>query len=227
MWPYRHLLHLQVNLILTSDHGMAEVNSSKVIFLDDYVLPDTYTLVDDGVNAFIIPHEGEKQKVYQNLTKVPNINVFYKKDIPEFWHYRNNRRITPIFVTSNEGYRVIQNSSKPRPEHGDHGYNNSFSEMNPFFIAHGPAFKKGYCSAPFSIVHIYSLICYIMGVTPAPNDGNVAAVSHILHQSQTGYALLVVLIAIAVAVLLVMFGGIIKNLRQPTYQHFYRLEEDA
>ena len=48
---------------------------------------------------------------------------------------------------------------------GDHGYNNSLMDMHPFFIAHGPVFREGYVSEPFSSANVYELICHIMGVS--------------------------------------------------------------
>lgn len=216
----------KVNIILTSDHGMSDVNSSRFIFLDQYISSDKYTLVHCDVNAYIIPNKGEKHNIYRNLSQVPHITVFYKEDIPDYWHYRHNRRITPIFVTCDIGYKIFHTSNQSSYKLGEHGYNNSSPEMNPFFIAHGPAFKQSYCSTPFSIVHIYALMCHIMGVTPAPNDGNVAAVSHILRPSAISYVLLFILITISLAVLLLMLNGIVRNLRRPVYNHFYRLQQE-
>jgi predicted AlkP superfamily pyrophosphatase or phosphodiesterase len=208
---------LQVNIILTSDHGMAEVASNKIIFLDDYISADKYNLVDSDVNSFIIPHEGEEKNIYQNLTKAPHLTVFYKEDIPAYWHYANNRRVTPIFVTSDLGYRIFKNKGSIKGELGAHGYNNSIKEMHPFFIAHGPAFKQGFQSKPFSIVHIYPLMCYILGITPAPNDGNLSAVSQLLHPHEStasSYVLVVIVMAIATLILIIMTYGLVKNHRK-------------
>ena len=52
--------------------------------------------------------------------------------------------------------------------------------MRPIFVAHGPAFKRGYVSEPFDLVDIYSLMCYILEVEPRLHDGNFDAIRHIL-----------------------------------------------
>lgn len=66
----------------------------------------------------------------------------------------------------------------------DHGHDNRLPNMHPFFIAHGPAFKKGLKgAAPFNSVDIYPMVCHILGLhrdTWAENDGNLANVEHIL-----------------------------------------------
>ena len=58
--------------------------------------------------------------------------------------------------------------------------------MHPIFIAHGPAFKRGYLSEPFDIVDIYPLMCYILGVEPRLHDGNFDAIRHILADDGLG-----------------------------------------
>lgn len=45
--------------------------------------------------------------------------------------------------------------------------------MKMIFRAFGPDFKKNYLAAPFDSVNIYELMCKLMGVTPAPNNGSL------------------------------------------------------
>jgi len=63
---------------------------------------------------------------------------------------------------------------------GVHGYNNSLSEMNPYFIAKGPAFKKGFNATQFLNIDIYVLVCYLLEVEPAPNNGSFDRVRQLL-----------------------------------------------
>ena len=65
-------------------------------------------------------------------------------------------------------------------EKGNHGYNNSFPDMHPFFIAMGPSFKKGYAIDTFDNVDIYPLMCVILGIKPAPNNGSLKNVQSLL-----------------------------------------------
>lgn len=52
--------------------------------------------------------------------------------------------------------------------------------MYPIFIAHGPAFKKNYECPPFNNVDIYPLMCYILKVIPAINNGSLANVKQMI-----------------------------------------------
>ena len=69
---------------------------------------------------------------------------------------------------------------------GGHGYDpRKVLAMHPFFIAFGPAFKKGLVSEPFDSVDIYPLMCYILQVKPSPNNGSLDNVRHILVKPPT------------------------------------------
>lgn len=52
--------------------------------------------------------------------------------------------------------------------------------MWPFFVARGPAFKQGLKEAkPFNSVDIYSLMCHVMQLEPAPHNGSLENVKHL------------------------------------------------
>ena len=68
---------------------------------------------------------------------------------------------------------------------GNHGYNNSLNVMHPFFIAHGPAFKKNYKAKPFNNIDIYPLMCHILKISPYPNNGSLENIDHILYNNET------------------------------------------
>lgn len=55
-------LYEKVNLIVTSDHGMAQLSPEKIIELDEYVSRDLYTWVDKSPVVGILPKEGTSLK---------------------------------------------------------------------------------------------------------------------------------------------------------------------
>jgi hypothetical protein len=63
---------------------------------------------------------------------------------------------------------------------GGHGYDNALVSMRALFIARGAAFKKGYVAEPFENIHVYNLMCKILGLKPAKNDGNFETVKGML-----------------------------------------------
>ncbi len=43
------------------------------------------------------------------------------------------------------------------------------------FVAAGPPLRRGLVVKPFENIHIYDLLCAVLRLAPAPNDGDPAA----------------------------------------------------
>jgi ectonucleotide pyrophosphatase/phosphodiesterase family protein 5 len=97
--------------------------------------------------------------------------VYRKSEIPERWNFRNNRRIAPIIAVADDGWTIATRTSR-RVSGGNHGYDNALESMRAIFVAHGPAFKSGVEVEAFENIHIYNLMCEILNLTPATNDGD-------------------------------------------------------
>lgn len=54
---------------------------------------------------------------------------------------------------------------------GEHGFDNQAMDMKTIFRAVGPSFRKGLEVGPFESVHVYELLCRLLGIVPEPNDG--------------------------------------------------------
>jgi predicted AlkP superfamily pyrophosphatase or phosphodiesterase len=57
-------------------------------------------------------------------------------------------------------------------EHGTHGYDPAAPNMGALFIASGPSFQSGRVINDVENIHIYNLLCAVLGLKPAPNDGD-------------------------------------------------------
>ena len=209
-----------LNIIITSDHGMTELSEERTVDITNYVDP-RYILkvINYGVGTAIWPNDDhDLERIYNNLKKIgPHIKVYRKEDIPTVYHYTNNVRIPPILLVPDDGWWINYDSSLPMM--GSHGYNNRLLDMHPFFIAHGPAFKQNFLSEPFSSVNIYSLMCHLLGFPPAPNNGSLENISHILRNDITNVCLqpyntelyIILICVISAFVLLLVFLIIIKR----------------
>ena len=70
---------------------------------------------------------------------------------------------------------------------GNHGFLNTLDSQAALFIASGPAFKTGYASADsFNSVDIYNLMCDVLSISPAPNNGTFANVEPLLTTCSSG-----------------------------------------
>ncbi|XP_067126584.1 ectonucleotide pyrophosphatase/phosphodiesterase family member 5-like [Centruroides vittatus] len=170
----------RVNLIIMSDHGM--VNLTDVIVLEKYlrVQEEIKWLPLSGPVSGILPHEGKLDRVYNTLKNAhPNMTVYKKENIPERWHYKNHRRIMPIIAVADQGYLIAKEYGTDNA-FGQHGYDNILPSMRPIFFARGPAFKENYQTDVFETVNVYPLICHLLGIKPAPNNGTLDSVRHLL-----------------------------------------------
>ncbi|KAJ8321438.1 hypothetical protein KUTeg_001010, partial [Tegillarca granosa] len=99
-------LENNVNVMIFSDHGMAEISTSRIINITGSInMADVNLILDFGVTVNIWPAEGKLEKVYQDLKKMNNqhLRVFKKEEIPERWFLKNHYRVPPIFLTN---YRI-------------------------------------------------------------------------------------------------------------------------
>ncbi len=162
------------NIVIVSDHGMAPLSPDRRVFIDDILTAGTYTTLDLGPIGTVYPaagHEADVEKAL--LAPREHMQCWRKADIPARFHYGKNPRVAPLFCLPETGWVVTTHKSRP-PEKGDHGYDNFSPEMRATFIANGPAFRHGVTLKTFDNVDVYPLLAKLLGVTPQPNDGNLA-----------------------------------------------------
>lgn len=171
----------RVHVIVVSDHGMAPVTRERVIYLDDYLDLDKVNVVDWNPVLAVRPREMNEEKIYQKLAGAHrHLQVYRKNEIPERWHYRQHRRIAPIIGVADDGWTItrhgLRNTAERAYTTGEHGYDNQLAVMRGIFIANGPVLKSGLVVAPFQNIHLYHLICAILKLQPARNDGDLDSV---------------------------------------------------
>ncbi|KAJ1972244.1 hypothetical protein H4R35_004785 [Dimargaris xerosporica] len=205
----RHLTDA-VNIIYLSDHGMATVPQTNIIYLDDFIDIPSVRYVYGHPLAEILPYadDGIADLYQQLVAKSSNQpwTVYLKQDLPGHWHFANNDRIPPIVCVPDEGWVFF--TRKPYPNSfllkgtndgitGEHGYDNELLSMGAIFLAQGPSFigpnrlwgrptharypeRLGQDAAsrllpplhpPFPNVEVYNLLCQLLNIPPASNNG--------------------------------------------------------
>ena len=170
----------RVNLIVVSDHGMAQIPPDHMIQLDDYLDPATVNVIDWAPVLALAAKDGDNERVYRALKdKHPALHVYRREEIPAEYMLRGNSRIPPIFAVADEGWFITSKSEKQRwgtgnrhPPGGTHGYDPKYKSMQGLFIATGPRFEAGKVVPAFENIHVYDLMCAVLGVKPAANDGD-------------------------------------------------------
>ncbi len=178
----------RVNLVLVSDHGMASTSLDRVVVLDDYISLDDVRVIDINPTLGLFPNAGKEEAVYRALKKAhPRLKVYRRHQTPKHWRYRDHPRIPPIVGAVDDGWQVMTRRTLERLRargdaqvSGQHGYDPRARSMRGLFVAAGPAFRQGVVVKPFESVSIYNVLARILGVTPAPNDGDPRVVRRLL-----------------------------------------------
>ncbi len=177
-------LYDQVNLIVVSDHGMAGTSADRVIFLDDYLDLEDVRVVDWNPVVMLRPEAGRADAVVEALRTVPHLTVYRREEVPERLHYQAHVRIPPVIGLADEGWVITSKDYfERRPtrfDGGTHGYDPELPSMGALFVARGPALARGQVVGPFANIHVYNLMAAMLGLRPAPNDGDLDAVRHVL-----------------------------------------------
>nr|XP_020016754.1 ectonucleotide pyrophosphatase/phosphodiesterase family member 7 [Castor canadensis] len=180
-----------LDLIITSDHGMTTVNKKASDLVEFHKFPSftfqdiEFELLDYGPNGVWIPKEGKMEVVYSVFEDIrPRLHV-YKKEFPKTFHCASNPRITPLLLHSDLGY-VIHGRISVQFNNGEHGFDNNDTDMKTIFRAVGPSFKAGLEVEPFESVHVYELMCQLLGIVPEANDGHPDTLRPMLRSGEEG-----------------------------------------
>ena len=171
-------LHGRTDLIVLSDHGMADVPRDNIRFLDDRLDASAYELWSWGTLVGIVPKPGRGDEVERAfLGQQDHYRCWRRTELPAAWHYGRHSRVAPIVCQSEVGWRVQTraNDRWPQPVRGEHGYAPEDPTMRAVFAARGPSFRNGVVLPAFDNVDVYQLLAHLLNVKPAANDGDLSS----------------------------------------------------
>ena len=178
-------LHLPINYIFVSDHGMAKVDNDNTLSMPAAI--DTAAFRVPWGDALIHLYAKDKSKIestYQALKKDSTIDVYKLDETPKYWHYSTSddkyNRIGDLIVLPKN--QKVFNFSTRKTTPGKHGFDNHTVDMRATFIAWGPAFKSDLTIGDFENVHVYPLIAKILGlqIDQKTIDGRIEVLNAIL-----------------------------------------------
>jgi predicted AlkP superfamily pyrophosphatase or phosphodiesterase len=170
----------RVHYVIVSDHGMAALSRERLILLDDYIDPAALDVIDGPPVLAIAPKDGDVGKLYQALKgKHPALDVYKNADIPAAYRLAGHPRVAPLIGIVKEGWTVASRRELDRWSQpgrhfpgGTHGYDPRLVSMHGLFIATGPRLQAGRVVDPFENIHVYELMCALLGIESARNDGD-------------------------------------------------------
>jgi predicted AlkP superfamily pyrophosphatase or phosphodiesterase len=167
------------NLVIVSDHGMSPTSVDRVVFIEDLMDVSRVRIEAIGTYAGVRPIPGvEIDDLFATIrAKAPaTVQVYRREDLPERFHYSRNERIPPILLLTDDGWSLESKTGWPaqraRFSKGNHGWDPATLNMGALFIASGPAFRRGKIIPDVENIHVYNLLCAVLGLSPAPNDGD-------------------------------------------------------
>ncbi|KAA3670123.1 uncharacterized protein DEA37_0012009, partial [Paragonimus westermani] len=103
-------LRNSVNVILTSDHGMATVNRGNVIVLQDYLSDNMYTSPGKDIRVLwaLWPQQNFTARglLHSLKDRHPKLKVFLKTELPRRLFYTYNVRIAPVIAYAEPGWLI-------------------------------------------------------------------------------------------------------------------------
>lgn len=186
---------LNINVIIVSDHGMANVPKDNLINLDHLVEGIATRVSNNGALAHLYLDNPEQVgQVVQELEKWKDLPITIEK-VSDRISYGNTdkfgKRMGDILIIPHLGYYLATSADMVRYQQraaryqtqvfGEHGYHPSYQDMHGIFYANGPAIRQGLLINSFENVHVYPLICQILGLPiPADIDGSLEVLQAIL-----------------------------------------------
>lgn len=159
----------QINLIVTSDHGMADIDNEQRYLSPDKVLkPTWYKRIVAANPSFIFAEEAYHDSIIRAFEPYAHITAYKRGELPAELGYGTHRRMGDIVVVPDCGWQF---APQPRGLKGAHGYSQHHPDMQVAFRAVGPDFKQNYRAEMFENVDIYLLLSHLLNIKPAATSG--------------------------------------------------------
>ena len=109
----------------------------------------------------------------RTLRRTGHMKAWRRERMPRRFHYGTHpTRLTNVIVIPETGWTLdYAPQDRPVRKRGTHGFDNRDREMHMVFYGSGPAFRKGYRQRSFQNQNMYLILCRLLGIEPAPNDG--------------------------------------------------------
>ena len=169
----------KINVVIVSDHGMVDVALNQVINIDDFNLPG---ILDEKGPIMSFKLDSDMDFSINELN-IPNVSIVPSRNNNNL-NYHNS--LYDYLFIANEGWMMYKNEHIKQydgklPVKGMHGYDSDYMNMHAIFYAYGPRFKENYKIETFELIHIYPLLCELLGLNPNDNiDGDLRVLESIL-----------------------------------------------
>lgn len=182
-------LAASTDIVVVSDHGLAETHPDRVVVLEDLIDLSDVDVIETGPSVQLRPKEAVApgpaaraqwtRATFAALAgRHPRLRVYEGSALPARFRARGSERLAPIIGLADEGWVIQTRAQRDRwtanggGTRGEHGFDPALRSMHGVFVAAGPSFRAGLRLLPFESVHVYELLCRVLGIRSAGNDGD-------------------------------------------------------
>ncbi|XP_023695157.1 ectonucleotide pyrophosphatase/phosphodiesterase family member 1 isoform X1 [Paramormyrops kingsleyae] len=182
-------LHKCVNIVFLSDHGMEVASCQRSVYISAFQENlEAFTVLQGPApriqprrlpeDFFTFDYEG----LVKNLScRTENMRPYLKEHLPKRLHFASSVRIERGLMYMKERWQAAQRPGDLKYcKGGFHGSDNVFKNMQAVFIGYGPGFKSATTVPPFENIEVYNLLCDLLNIPPAPNNGTHGSLNHLL-----------------------------------------------
>ncbi|NXX46519.1 ENPP3 phosphodiesterase, partial [Tricholaema leucomelas] len=184
-------LHRCANLIVLADHGMEAISCQQLELLTDYFEQADFYVYEGPaarIRALSVPEDYFTCNSLQALSctqcrrSPQHFKPYLTPDLPKRFHYANSIRIDRVHLLVDPQWQAARDSTYTFCDGGNHGYDNKLKSMEAIFLAYGPSFKEKTEVDAFENIEVYNLMCDLLHISPAPNNGTHGSLNHLLKQ---------------------------------------------
>jgi predicted AlkP superfamily pyrophosphatase or phosphodiesterase len=165
-----------VNIVLVSDHGMAQIRPEQVIPVTDMLarggVDTTRMEVSDNGPTMSLWFNGDSARVRRAHAvldaSMPHAHAYYRTETPERWRMRANPRIGDLLLVADEGWILLRRGSDKAPTAGAHGYDPALPDMQGIFLAAGPNVRRLGTIPAFENVDVYPFLAALLQLDGVP-----------------------------------------------------------
>lgn len=160
----------RTTLVVVSDHGMSHVPTDQIIQGQALIkaFPSARWQWTGATSGLSLGGESA-DAVLAALAQAPQLQCWPKARVPTRFGGMDHRRVPDVVCLAAPGWAVSDRMlSFPIP--GQHGFDPDHPEMHGLFIAHGTRIRPKPL-AEVSSLEVYPLLAALLGIRPAPHDG--------------------------------------------------------
>jgi predicted AlkP superfamily pyrophosphatase or phosphodiesterase len=183
-----------LDVVIVSDHGMADAAPSKVIPIQPLLVAagiDTsrVRLGDNGPTMSIwFDGDGDGALARRTLEALDrtltHARTYARGSTPPAWHLDGNARAGDAIIVGELGYVLVKGATDRFLDVGTHGWDPSYPEMQGIFLATGPHVRRAGRIPAFENVHLYPFLAALLGLEHAPRtDGDPRVLAPYLRTS--------------------------------------------